>query len=83
MHDTDWNMMAATQQNLELHPEMRFIINGQAYRVTNVDNVSIDNVSELKELEKNKIRKRLERKYTGNELERKIKEKLWQKGFFD
>ena len=47
MHDTDWNMMAATQQNLELHPEMRFIINGQAYRVTNVDNVSIDNVSIL------------------------------------
>lgn len=47
LHDTDWNMMAATQQNLELHPEMRFIINGQAYRVTNVDNVSIDNVSIL------------------------------------
>lgn len=47
MHDTDWNMMAATQQNLALHPEMRFIIKGQAYRVTNVDNVSIDNVSIL------------------------------------
>ena len=47
LHDTDWNMMAATQQNLDLHPEMRFIINGQAYRVTNVDNVSIDNVSIL------------------------------------
>jgi hypothetical protein len=47
MHDTDWNMMAATQQNLDLHPEMRFILNGQAYRVTNVDNVSIDNVSIL------------------------------------
>lgn len=47
MHDTDWNMMAATQQNLDLHPEMRFIIKGQAYRVTNVDNVSIDNVSIL------------------------------------
>ena len=40
-------MMAATQQNFGLHPEMRFIINGQAYRVTNVDNVSIDNVSIL------------------------------------
>ena len=47
MHDTDWNMMAATQQNLDFHPEMRFIIKGQAYRVTNVDNVSIDNVSIL------------------------------------
>ena len=47
MHDTDWNMMAATRQNLDLHPEMRFIIKGQAYRVTNVDNVSIDNVSIL------------------------------------
>lgn len=47
MHDNDWNMMAATQQNLDLHPEMRFIIKGQAYRVTNVDNVSIDNVSIL------------------------------------
>ena len=47
MHDTDWNMMAATQQNLAFHPEMRFIIKGQAYRVTNVDNVSIDNVSIL------------------------------------
>jgi len=47
MHDTDWNMMAATPANLALHPEMRFIIKGQAYRVTNVDNVSIDNVSIL------------------------------------
>lgn len=47
MHDTDWNMMAATQQNLDFHPEMRFIIKGQAYRVTNVDNVSIDDVSIL------------------------------------
>lgn len=47
MHDTDWNMMAATVQNLDFHPEMRFIIKGQAYRVTNVDNVSIDNVSIL------------------------------------
>lgn len=50
MHDTDWNMMAATQQPNPLpllHPEMRFVIKGQAYRVTNVDNVSIDNVSIL------------------------------------
>ena len=47
LHDTDWNMVAATQRNLDLHPEMRFIINGQAYRVSNVDNVSIDDVSIL------------------------------------
>lgn len=50
LHDTDWNMVAATQQppvETRFHPEMRFIIKGQAYRVTNVDNVSIDNVSIL------------------------------------
>ena len=47
MHDTDWNMVAATQKKLDFHPEMRFIVNGQAYRVSNVDNVSIDNVSIL------------------------------------
>lgn len=50
MHDTDWNMMAATQQPNPLpllHPEMRFVIKEQSYRVTNVDNVSIDNVSIL------------------------------------
>lgn len=50
MHDTDWNMMAATQKPADLtqlHPEMRFVIEGQSYRVTNVDNVSIDNVSIL------------------------------------
>lgn len=45
LHDTDWNMMAATPRNFDIHQEMRFILNGQAYRVTNVDNVSIDNVS--------------------------------------
>lgn len=47
LHDTDWNMVAATQQNFDFHPEMRFIIYGQAYRVSNVDNVSIDDVSIL------------------------------------
>jgi len=47
LHDTDWNMMAATQFEGAFHPEMRFIIKGQAYRITNVDNVSIDNVSIL------------------------------------
>lgn len=50
LHDTDWNMVAATRQppvDTRFHPEMRFVIKGQAYRVTNVDNVSIDNVSIL------------------------------------
>ena len=48
-----------------------------------LSHISIDNLNELKEIEKNKIRKKLERKYSGDELERKIKEKLYQKGFFD
>ena len=47
IHVILWNMVAATQKELDFHPEMRFIINGQAYRVSNVDNVSIDNVSIL------------------------------------
>lgn len=47
LHDTDWSMIAAVQQDLTLHNEMRFIIKGHAYRVTNIDNVSIDNVSIL------------------------------------
>ncbi len=48
-----------------------------------LSHIQIDNLDELKEIEKNKIRKKLERKYSGDELERKIKEKLYQKGFFD
>ena len=47
LRDTDWSMIAAVQQDLTLHAEMRFIIKGKAYRVTNVDNVSIENVSIL------------------------------------
>ena len=47
LHDTDWSMIAAIQQDLTLHEEMRFIIKGRAYRVTNIDNVSIDHVSIL------------------------------------
>ena len=47
LHDTDWSMIAAVQQDLTLHEEMRFIIKGRAYRVTNIDNMSIDNVSIL------------------------------------
>ena len=48
-----------------------------------LNHISIDNLDELKEKEKEKIRKKLERKYSGDELERKIKEKLFQKGFFE
>ena len=48
-----------------------------------LNKVSIDNLDDLKNKEKDKIRKKLERKYSGEELERKIKEKLYQKGFFE
>lgn len=48
-----------------------------------LNHIKIDNLDELKEIEKEKIRKRLSRKYSGEELERKIREKLFQKGFFD
>ncbi len=48
-----------------------------------LNNVTIDNQEELKNIEKEKIRKKLEKKYSGNELERKIKEKLYQRGFFE
>ena len=33
--------------------------------------------------EKEKIRKKLEKKYSGDELEYKIKQKLYQKGYFE
>ena len=48
-----------------------------------LSNIAIDNQDDLKNKEEEKIRIKLERKYTGNELERKIKEKLYQKGFFE
>ena len=48
-----------------------------------LSHIKIDNLDELKNIEKEKIRKKLSRKYTGDELERKIKEKLYQKGFFE
>lgn len=47
-----------------------------------LNKVSIGNLDELKKQEEEKIRRKLSRKYTGDELERKIKEKLFQKGFF-
>ena len=48
-----------------------------------LNHISIDNLDELKKIEEEKIRKKLSRKYTGDELERKIKEKLWQNGFYN
>lgn len=45
--------------------------------------ISIDNMDELRKKEEEKLRKKLERKYSSEELERKIKEKLYQKGFFN
>ena len=46
-------------------------------------NINVDNQDELKEKEKEKLYKKLSRKYTGIELDRKVKEKLYQKGFFE
>ena len=45
-----------------------------------LNHVSIDD-AEIREKEYNKIRKSLEKKYSGTELEYKIKEKLYRKGF--
>lgn len=49
---------------------------------TCLNSINIDNEEELEEKERIKLRKKLERIYSGEELERKIKEKLYQKGFF-
>ena len=48
-----------------------------------LNHVNIDNQDELKIKEEEKIRKKLSLKYSGEELERKIKEKLYQRGFFE
>lgn len=45
IHTPDWNMIAAIQRDITIHPEDRFIINGSAYRTVSVDNVSIDGIS--------------------------------------
>lgn len=44
--------------------------------------IRIDNQEEIKKKEQKKIRMKLEKKYQGKELEQKIREKLYQKGFF-
>lgn len=48
-----------------------------------LSHVYIDNLDDLRKKEEEKLRLRLSRKYSGDELERKIKEKLYQKGFFN
>ena len=68
------NKMLVNLVNLGYDKEM---INDSLSKIT------IDNLDELKDQEKEKIRKKLSRKYSGDELERKIKEKLFQKGFFE
>ena len=47
-----------------------------------LNELTFTNQNELKNREEIKIRKKLEKKYSGEELEYKIKEKLYQKGFF-
>jgi len=47
-----------------------------------LSHVFISNQEELKKKEEEKLRVKLSRKYKNDELERKIKEKLYQKGFF-
>ncbi len=48
-----------------------------------LSHVYLSNQSDLRNKEEEKLRIKLARKYTGDELERKIKEKLYQKGFFE
>lgn len=45
--------------------------------------IKLDNEEDLREKMILKIRKKLARKYSGDELEKKIKEKLYQQGFFE
>ena len=47
-----------------------------------LEKVSLENEEEIRKKEEEKIRKKLEKKYSGYELERKIKEKLYKLGFF-
>lgn len=47
-----------------------------------LNKIKIENSDELMIKEKEKIRKKLERKYSGEELERKIKERLYRMGYY-
>ena len=51
-------------------------------------NICLENIQEIdessnKEREKTKLYNKLKRKYTGEELERKVREKLYQLGYFE
>lgn len=48
-----------------------------------LNQVKLENSEELKKQAEEKIRLKLSKKYAGSELEYKIKEKLYQKGFFE
>ena len=48
-----------------------------------LNKVSIKDDSDLKKKEYDKLYKKLSRKYSGNELEYKIKEKMYAKGFYN
>ena len=45
--DVDTPITVITQRNLELEQDMRFLFNGQPYRVTFIDNLSIDGTTIL------------------------------------
>lgn len=47
-----------------------------------ISNISISDDSEIREREYNKIKSRLEKKYSGTELEYRIKQKMALKGFY-
>lgn len=48
-----------------------------------LSHVEVKNIAVLKSKEEEKIRIKLARKYSGEELEYRIKQKLYQKGFFE
>ncbi len=48
-----------------------------------LSHIYLSNQEDLRKKEEEKIRIKLARKYSGDELERKIKEKLYQRGFFE
>ncbi len=48
-----------------------------------LEKINMNNEKENRKKEEDRLRKRLSLKYSGDELERKIKEKLYQRGFFE
>lgn len=47
MRDTDLSLAVATKRFAGFKKDMRFILNGMAYRITSVDNLSVDGMSVL------------------------------------